>query len=336
MIKYYENNNDLISLKNIINSHGYLGNTCLMTVCGGDIILGGELILENTYCRNVLHVASQKGYIEIIKILLNIIKNNNEMELIYSLDKDMNNALHLCCLTKQYISATLLINFDSKMVNQQNADGITQLMIVCGHNYSVKKNNNNNRKDLNDILNILLKYCININERDWKLQTALHYACNSGNKYCINILIKYNINPFVFNIDGKNILHIITENGYFDILKIVCEYIISINNNNNKNKIYKWSSDISIFDHTDNKGRTPLHIAASNGYKQCVNYLISIGVNTNIFDNNLCNPFSYAWYCGIWNNECPKQEEQKQQVIDNDELTYKFYECKIKWKWKWK
>ena len=78
--------------------------------------------------------------------------------------------------------------------------------------------------------------------------------------YLLMFLLKNNIDSFVFDRNGQSPLHIVSENGYLDLLTKICIYSISKKDSND------WKSSIPIFDHTDNKGRTLLHLFAAKRF----------------------------------------------------------------------
>ena len=234
-------------------------------------------------------------------------KQNEKSAVIRELDKDMHNALHLAIMNRRYMACKLLIEFDPKVINQQNADGMTPLMIACGLKELDKSDAI--RQFLSKLMDFGMQFMDKLNQRDWKLQTALHYACQSGNAFVVGLLLKHNIDVFVFDLNGQSPLHIAAKKGYLSILQLICE---SIKDKENKQKS-EWKSEIAIWDHTDNDGRTPLHLCAAKGFKECTDYLLSIGADPNIVDSNFCNVHSYSLYCGNWHDQCPKQSHEEQK-----------------------
>ena len=312
------NNNDNDHLAFLINARGYLGNTSLMTCCAvfgsmkiARLLLkhGADISLQNSYCRTALHIAAQRGHMEILQLLLTTMEQRGEEDLIHELDKDMNNALHLGCLRRQYAACRVLIECNSNVVNQQNADGATPLMIAC----SDRDTKHPQEKQV--LLECMMKECANINQRDWNMQSALHYACNSEDELVVDLLLKSKINPFVFDRNGMCPLHIAAQQGQANMVRKICEYCTSYSG-------HEWQSTVPIVDHTDNRGRTPLHLAAGKGFSEITKYLISVGANTKMLDDNRCNAHSYAWFNGIWTDECPSQliadKDEEHKSISNE------------------
>jgi len=304
------NNNDNDHLPFLINARGYLGNTSLMTCCAvlgsmkiARLLLkhGADISLQNSYCRTVLHIASQRGHLEMLRLLLSVMEQRGQKGLIHELDKDMHSALHLGCLRKQYAASHLLMEADPTVVNQQNADGATPLMIACSDRSA-------NHQDKAEVIGCILKHCANMNQRDWKMQSALHYACISGDQSVVELLLKHEINPFVFDSNGMSPLHIAADQGELAMVTTICEYCIAHRSGTTwslgDDPCTEWKSTIPIVDHTDNRGRTPLHLAAGKGHSEITKYLIDIGASTTMLDDNGCNAHSYACYNGLWTDQC--------------------------------
>merc|ERR1712154_482377 len=83
-----------------------------------------------------------------------------------------------------------------------------------------------------------------------------------------------------------------------------------------KNKDF-LSDNIALYDKTDNKGRTPMHLCAARGFQECTDYLLSISADPNIVDANNCNVHSYAWFCGNWNDQCPIQQHEEKKEYES-------------------
>merc|ERR1719361_666625 len=151
-------------------------------------------------------------------------------------------------------------------------------MIACGLKESQKSDAI--KAFLSKMMDFGMQFLDKLNQRDWKLQTALHYASQSGNAFVVGLLLKHNIDVFVFDLNGQSPLHIAAKKGCLKILQLICDSI----KDKEKEKNSEWKSEIAIWDHTDNDGRTPLHLCAAKGFNQCTDYLLSISADPHIVD----------------------------------------------------
>ena len=93
----------------------------------------------------------------------------------------------------------------------------------------------------------------------------------------------------MFDAQGRSPLHVAAEHGQLRMVQKMCEYC--------EHAVQAERHDL---DHTDNRGRTPLHLCAGRGFKECAEYLLSVGADATILDMNRCNAHSFAWFIGVW------------------------------------
>lgn len=123
----------------------------------------------------------------------------------------------------------------------------------------------------NDILEILLKENSNnigvsiIDIKDKTYKISLHYAIILKNIDAIKLLLEYNSNPNISDINGYNSLHYSIKSRSFDVCKIIVDVI---NNLNAK----------------CNTGETALHIACNFQLFDICELLVKKGANINIQD----------------------------------------------------
>lgn len=87
-------------------------------------------------------------------------------------------------------------------------------------------------------------------------------------------------NPFRKNESGQSLLHLASENGNLNVLKL----------------LISKQADVNIL---DKHKRTPLHYASINGHNDIVNYLISNGATINLTDSeneNITSLFREIWF----------------------------------------
>ena len=139
-----------------------------------------------------------------------------------------------------------------------------------------------------------LFYAINNIEynNDIDLKNGKEY-CESNNTNnssilspCIEFIIENeNIDLYQLDKDQCNILHYACYNNQLSVIQYILSYI---NNNNN-------SLSSITFDTHDKNGNTPLHIAASRGYSECIRVLILMGSSKiDAFDNLNRTPLHIA------------------------------------------
>lgn len=119
-------------------------------------------------------------------------------------------------------------------------------------------------------------------------ETVLNLAIKKGNLPLVKILVAKLLNelnirdlkdyahhPSFYNTHGDTILHVATQNGFFDIVQFLVETKIPI--------------DISNFG-----GKTPLLIACSKNFTKIASFLIFHKANVNAIDHNNYQALAYA------------------------------------------
>lgn len=126
-------------------------------------------------------------------------------------DKNENTALHLAVMSRD-INLVKIISQNKINFNSQNSSGETPLHIAC-------------RLSLFDIIEFLISKNVDMNVQEYELHaTPLHYACYSGNKYAINILLDGDCNVNCQDIDGNTPIHYCIMNDRFDIINILLSH----------------------------------------------------------------------------------------------------------------
>ncbi len=279
---------------------GYNSRTLLHYACqGGHIELIDKLVMEygldpkdrDNIGNTPLHIAAAKGHVKTVEHLISK----------YSVDIDMinnskNTPLMLAALNNHVIVLDVLVK---KFNGSRHIRGYTLL-----HSAS-------NRGHIKLIDKLVMKYGLDLGDKDYYGNTPLHIAAMSGHvetvrhlitkhkvetnitnnlnstplclaaqgghDIVIQALIKLNCNPHVRGYNGQTLLHYACQNGHIETLN---------------NLISEYNVDPTI---RDGDGNTPLHIAAMKGHVETVIHLITQHrVEANITNNLNSTPLCLA------------------------------------------
>ena len=118
-----------------------------------------------------------------------------------------------------------------------------------------------------DVLEKLVDHGANVNATDKKIVTALMLACETGNKYAINVLLDARADPNMADSMGATCIHSVVFKGYSkDVLETFVDHGADVNATNKKNV-------------------TALMIACKKGNKEAINALLNAGADPNITDD---------------------------------------------------
>jgi len=117
-----------------------------------------------------------------------------------------------------------------------------------------------------NIVEILLEYGANHNDKNGLGETALHIAVKFGHTHIVGILLDFGANPNTTTLASDTPVHIAVKENNIEILKVLLTH-----NANASAKDKVWV--------------TPLHIAAEDGNYQAVKLLLNYGANPYIIDD---------------------------------------------------
>uniref|UniRef100_A0A914PS83 Ankyrin repeat protein n=1 Tax=Panagrolaimus davidi TaxID=227884 RepID=A0A914PS83_9BILA len=148
-----------------------------------------------------------------------------------------------------------------------------------------------------EIIKILLLNGANVDARDCENWTALHASACCGYQDITKLLIKNGADLLALNFDGKMPYELCDVNEVFDYIKSemafrgITKEQIEEKKQEPEKQMFKDMKELvnegQSLDIQDPKnGSTYLHIAASNGYKNVVEFLIKSGASVAIKDNN--------------------------------------------------
>jgi len=186
----------------------------------------------------------------------------------------------------------LLDKKNNTNVNMQDKNGDTALIYAIEKkrlktiNYLLQngadpnKTDNNGRSSLTlaiekqhiVILNCLLENGADPHHRDHKKTTTLMTAADQGNLIVFNQLLQKQVDLIATDESGNSALMFAAQNGHLTIIKT----IVTLLEFNAKSQINMQNA----------YGHTALYIAAQNGHDQIVNYLLQMGADPDIGDNN--------------------------------------------------
>ncbi|XP_071124004.1 uncharacterized protein [Mytilus edulis] len=262
--------------------------------------------------KSVLHIACLKGYIEIVKILL------DHRATVDIPDAGELTPLHLACSNGQYKTAELLLNSGAN-VNALDKLGRTPVYHACTGDYKdivkllIKRKANINKSTLNgstplhaaceheivDIVNILLNNGAKVDVQDREVGTPLHLACRKGNGRIVQLLID---NRASINLktkkDKMRPFHEACQNGHLNVIEILLENGVNYEKQNEQgwtglffscangnNHIVKTILSRKTDVNRVNQDRiTALHIACMKNHEDVVNTLINKKANVNVTD----------------------------------------------------
>ncbi|OMJ30267.1 Ankyrin repeat domain-containing protein 17 [Smittium culicis] len=108
-----------------------------------------------------------------------------------------------------------------------------------------------------------------LNAKDFRGDTAMHYASACGNSKCVEILLVYGADSSITNIDGIRPFQMAAFNGHLNVVKTMLIF---------------GEKDLN---HKDNTGKSALMLASYKGHNQVVSALLrKRGTKTKSFDNN--------------------------------------------------
>lgn len=150
----------------------------------------------------IAHLASQNGFTEIIKLLL-----EENQALFEKTDNFQKTALHLALINKSYQSVKILASIDSLLL-LSDSDGMLPM------HYAAQYGNLE-----------MLQLCMikNVDERDHYSRTALHFAAQAGHKEQVEYLVSKGANVTGKDVYSFGVLHHAVVSGNYELVKWLLE-----------------------------------------------------------------------------------------------------------------
>ncbi|XP_070803113.1 cortactin-binding protein 2-like isoform X2 [Pituophis catenifer annectens] len=231
---------------------------------GGPVPLGGRPTL--------LHQAAAQGNVTLLSMLL-----NEESLNINDSCEDGCSALYSAARNGHTDCVRLLLTSEAQ-VDFIDKNGFTPLCsaIAQGHCKSAE---------------LLILYHANVNHAAERGETPLHLACRNGNIECVKLLLETGADRSANTSDGWTPFHAAVDADNVDCLKFLMYYGKSrdgsIENEADANNILSLESKdffshkakpivpADLINHVNKDGWTAAHIAASKGFKSCLEVLCS-------------------------------------------------------------
>ncbi|KAK9399562.1 cortactin-binding protein 2 [Crotalus adamanteus] len=248
------------------HASGWSSSLTPLLMSGGPVPLGGRSTL--------LHQAAAQGNVTLLSMLL-----NEEGLNINDSCEDGCSALYSAARNGHTDCVRLLLTSEAQ-VDLIDKNGFTPLCsaVTQGHCKSAE---------------LLIMYHANVNHAAEKGETPLHLACRNGNIECVKLLLEAGADRSANTSDGWTPFHAAVDADNVDCLKFLMYYGKSgdgsFENEADADNILSLESE-DFFSHKANPvvpadlincenkdGWTAAHIAASKGFKSCLEVLCSHG-----------------------------------------------------------
>ncbi|XP_041113751.1 cortactin-binding protein 2 isoform X1 [Polyodon spathula] len=250
----------------LVTASGWSPSLVPSLTCGGPVPLAGRSTL--------LHQAATQGNVTLLSMLL----NEDQLDISH-LDEDGNSALYSAAKYGHTDCVTLLLTKGAP-VDVPDKNGFTPVHIAAANGHF-------------RCIELLITDNAAVNNAASGGQTPLHLACANGNYDCIRILLTAGADRTVTTADGWTPVHAAVHAGHVNCLKLLMYYEVSGDRGfANESESGSDSSDsnyletirsqgeesmlhASLINHDDKEGWTAAHIAASKGFKNCLEVLCS-------------------------------------------------------------
>ncbi|XP_054844101.1 LOW QUALITY PROTEIN: cortactin-binding protein 2 [Eublepharis macularius] len=252
----------------LVTASGWSPSLTPLLMNGGPVPLGGRPTL--------LHQAAAQGNVTLLSMLL-----NEEGLNINDSSEDGYSALYSAAMNGHTDCVRLLLTSEAQ-VDLVDKNGFTPLCsaVAQGHCKCAE---------------LLIMYRADINHAAERGETPLYLACGNGNDECVKLLLEAGADRSAKTCDGWTPIHAAVDAGHVDCLRLLMYYRTP----ESGNFANEADTDPYIFDleceedslsrsanpivsadlinHSDKEGWTAGHIAASKGFKSCLELLCSHG-----------------------------------------------------------
>ncbi|KAM8972069.1 LOW QUALITY PROTEIN: cortactin-binding protein 2 [Pelodytes ibericus] len=244
----------------LVTASGWSPSLTSLLTSGGPVPLGDRLTL--------LHQAAAQGNVTLLSMLL-----NEEGLDLNNLCKDGHSALYSAAANGHSDCVKLLLTSGAQ-VNATVSNGFTALCTAAAQGHS-------------KCAEILIAFNADINHVDGG-QTPLYLACKNGNSEIVKLLLEAGADQSIKTNDGWTPIHAAVDCGNVDCLKYLMDCGVPsdgnhLNNNgenisNLKNNLCRNVKPLissALLNCANTEGWTAAHIAASKGFKNCLEILCS-------------------------------------------------------------
>ncbi|XP_055813341.1 protein VAPYRIN-LIKE-like [Solanum dulcamara] len=144
-----------------------------------------------------------------------------------------------------------------------------------------------------------------------QIDSLLKFAAKNGNSHCIAALIQAGADVNRRDSDGDSVMSLAVKSGNLDSVQVLIESGYTIDNSADRFLHYAAPMDrVDLMEilclgyadidlnSIDSQGRTPLHIAAINGHVEVIQFLVSVGSDTDMLDSQGWTPLHFAAHQG--------------------------------------
>lgn len=252
----------------LVTASGWSPSLTPLLMSGGPAPLAGRPTL--------LQQAAAQGNVTLLSMLL----NEEGLDINYSCE-DGHSALYSAAKNGHTDCVRLLLSAEAQ-INAADKNGFTPLCAAAAQGHF-------------ECVELLIAYDANINHAADGGQTPLYLACKNENKECIKLLLEAGTNRSVKTTDGWTPVHAAVDTGNVDSLKLLMYHRIpACGNSFNEEEsesgvfdldggeespegIFKPVVPADLINHANREGWTAAHIAASKGFKNCLEILCRHG-----------------------------------------------------------
>uniref|UniRef100_W5KEF4 Ankyrin repeat domain 53 n=1 Tax=Astyanax mexicanus TaxID=7994 RepID=W5KEF4_ASTMX len=170
----------------------------------------------------------------------------------------------------------------------------------------------------------------------------LFQAAVSGDQEWLSFSLRRTLSPSQPNKQGLTVLHVAAQHGRLDCVKLLVEaYCVDVNAScpcgrrplhmvlSPQSKPHSHTCIIYLLQHgaqhnSTDEGLTPLHMAAAEGLKNCVETLVEVGADTHAIDKHGHTPLDLARLWGhrviaflknaMWQRDKKKEMEERKAL----------------------
>ncbi|XP_029473082.1 cortactin-binding protein 2 isoform X2 [Rhinatrema bivittatum] len=253
----------------LVTASGWSSSLTPMLMSGGPVPLGGRPTL--------LHQAAAQGNVTLLSMLLNEEGLNEEgMDINFSCE-DGYSALYSAAENGHTDCVRLLLTSGAQ-IDAADKNGFTALCSAAAQGHF-------------KCTELLLAYDADVNHAAEGGQTPLYLACRNGNNECTKLLLEAGAERCTVTSDGWTPIHAAVDSGNIDCLKLLMYYGLPGDGSFVRDAELepdfsdlerRVDMDISkakpvvsadLINHADKEGWTAAHIAASKGFKDCLDIL---------------------------------------------------------------
>ncbi|KAM7325451.1 hypothetical protein ACRRTK_015704 [Alexandromys fortis] len=251
----------------LVTASGWSPSLTPLLMSGGPAPLAGRPTL--------LQQAAAQGNVTLLSMLL----NEEGLDINYSCE-DGHSALYSAAKNGHTDCVRLLLNAEAR-VNAADKNGFTPLCAAAAQGHF-------------ECIELLTAYDANINHAAAGGQTPLYLACKNGNKECIKLLLEAGADRSIKTRDGWTPIQAAVDTGNVDSLKLLMYHRVpsrgnplsveesrsgsfTLNGGESPTGAPKPVVPADLINHADKEGWTAAHIAASKGFKNCLEILCRHG-----------------------------------------------------------